>query len=131
MNIAASIYTGGTFNPPSVLCLSGGEERTQAAVDHEDPPDRIRADSAKDGCQVERRSVETEDGQVVSYSLAYINHRICGVDNGRVLGYDNSHEYHHRHFMGTVEPIEFENYKFLLARFETEVNELWKEEERK
>jgi hypothetical protein len=36
---------------------------------------------------------------------------ICAVDNERVLGYDNSHEYHYRHFMGTVEPIEFDNYK--------------------
>jgi hypothetical protein len=31
------------------------------------------------------------DGKVVKYSLAYINPRICGSDNGRVLGYDNSH----------------------------------------
>jgi hypothetical protein len=53
------------------------------------------------------------------------------VDNGRVLGYDNSHECHHRHFMGTVEPIELDNYKSLSARFQAEVNELWKNEERK
>jgi hypothetical protein len=83
------------------------------------------------GAKLKEEVWQTEDGEVVRYSLVYINHRICGVDNGRVLGYDNSHEYHHRHFMGTVEPIEFENYKSLLARFETEVNELWKEEERK
>lgn len=36
--------------------------------------------------------------EVVRYSLAYINPRLCVVDNGRVLGYDNSHDYHHRHF---------------------------------
>jgi hypothetical protein len=60
------------------------------------------------------------------HNPGYINRRICSVDNGRVLGYDNSHEYHHRHFMGTVEPIEFENYKSLSARFEAEVKELWK-----
>ena len=83
------------------------------------------------GAKLKEEVWQTVDGEGVRYSLAYINHRICGVDNGRVLGYDNSHEYHHRHFMGTVEPIEFENYKSLLARFETEVNELWKEEERK
>jgi hypothetical protein len=57
--------------------------------------------------------------------------KICPVDNGRVLGYDNSHEYHHRHFMGTVEPMEFDSYKALAERFQAEVNELWKEEERK
>jgi hypothetical protein len=83
------------------------------------------------GAKLKEEVWQTVDGEVVRYSLAYINHRICGVDNGRVLGYDNSHEYHHRHFMGTVGPIEFENYKSLSARFETEVNELWKEEERK
>lgn len=29
-----------------------------------------------------------EGTKLVKYSLAYINPRICGVDNGRVLGYD-------------------------------------------
>jgi len=48
-----------------------------------------------------------EDGQVVAYSLAYVNLKRCSLDNGRVLGYDNSHDYHHRHFMGTVEPVAF------------------------
>jgi hypothetical protein len=72
---------------------------------------------------------QTEDGQVVHYSLAYINHRICGVDNGRVLGYDNSHEYDHRHFMGTVEAIVFENYESLSRRFYAEVDELWRKED--
>ena len=70
---------------------------------------------------------QTEDGQVMQYSLAYINHRICGVDNGRVLGYDNSHNYRHRHFMGTVEPVKFENYESLSKRFYAEVDELRKE----
>jgi hypothetical protein len=71
----------------------------------------------------------TEDGQVVSYSLAYINHRICGVDNGRVLGYDNSHQYHHRHFMGAAPPVEFTNYEALSKRFYSEVYELWRKED--
>src|SRR5271155_3891264 len=62
---------------------------------------------------------------VVKYSLAYINARVCGRDNGRVLGYDNSHRYHHRHFMGTVEEIEFSGYEALLNRFEEEVRNLW------
>jgi hypothetical protein len=42
-----------------------------------------------------------------------------------------SHEYHHRHFMGKVEPVEFDNYKALAERFQAEVIELWNEEERK
>ena len=74
---------------------------------------------------------ENESGQVVNYNLAYINHRICGVDNGRVLGYDNSHNYHHRHFMGALEPVDFDNYEALSKRFYAEVNELRKTKERK
>lgn len=69
-----------------------------------------------------------QDGKVVRYNLAYINHRICGVDNGRVLGYDNSHGYHHRHFMGTVEAIEYRGYAELNERFHSEVKELWRRE---
>jgi len=74
---------------------------------------------------------QTEDGEVVKYSLAYINPRICGSDNGRVLSYDNSHDYHHRHFMGTVEPVEFDDYESLSKRFHAEVFELWRKEDEK
>ena len=77
-----------------------------------------------------REEVWQTDGEVVRYNLAYINPLICAVDNGRVLGYDNSHGYHHRHFMGKVKPIEFDSYKALSERFHAEVNELRKEEER-
>lgn len=70
-----------------------------------------------------------EGQQVVKYSLAYVNPRVCGVDNGRVLGYDNGHDYHHRHFMGKVEEIEFEGYEALLNRFQQEVRELWRIED--
>lgn len=70
-----------------------------------------------------------EDGRVVAYSLAYINLKRCSVDNGRVLGYDNSHGYHHRHFMGAVEPIDFTTYEALVERFITEVHELWRIED--
>jgi hypothetical protein len=40
--------------------------------------------------------------EVTRYNLAYINHSICHVDNGRVLGFENAHDYHHRHYMGEV-----------------------------
>jgi hypothetical protein len=48
-----------------------------------------------------------------------------------LLGYDNSHGYHHRHFMGTVEPIEFHGYQHLAERFYAEVRELWSDEDEK
>jgi hypothetical protein len=64
------------------------------------------------------------------YSLAYVNPRICWADNGRILGYyDNSHDYHHRHFMGKVERVEFDGYEALAARFYGEVQELWRKED--
>jgi len=70
-----------------------------------------------------------EDGQVVAYNLAYINRRICRVDHGRVLGYDNSHGYHHRHFMRKTEPVEYISYDALMGRFYRELHELWRVED--
>ena len=72
---------------------------------------------------------QDEDGSVVKYNLAYVNPLICAVDHGRVLGYDNSHDYHHRHFLGTVEPVEFDKYESLSERFYAEVIELWRKED--
>ena len=57
---------------------------------------------------------------VTRYNLAYINHAIFRGDNGRVLGLDNAHGYHHRHFMGKVEAVEFESYEATLERFQRE-----------
>lgn len=62
--------------------------------------------------------------KVVSYALAYINPRIFGGDNGRVLGYDNSHDYSHRHYMGIVTPDPFTSYESLYLRFEQEWQEI-------
>lgn len=76
-----------------------------------------------------KEEVWFEGDRVVKYSLAYINPRICAVDNGRVLGYDNTHQYHHRHFKGNVETIEFHGYEALVTRFEGELHQLWKVED--
>ncbi len=78
-----------------------------------------------------KEQVWFEDGKVAAYSLAYINPKRCLVDNGRVLGYDNRHGYHHRHFMGQVEATEFSTYEALLERFIGEVHELWRIEDEK
>ena len=83
------------------------------------------------GAKLKEEVWQTEDGRVVRYSLAYINHRVCGVDNGRALGYDNSHDYHHRHFIRAVEPVKFTSYEALHGRFEAELIQLWKDEETK
>ena len=76
-----------------------------------------------------RFSTDARDGQVVKYSLAYVNPAVCGADNGRVLGYDNSHDHHHRHFMGKQESFDFIGYEALATRFYDEVRDLWRSED--
>ncbi len=57
---------------------------------------------------------------VTRYSLAFVNHEIFEGDNGRVLGFDNAHGYHHRHYMDEIESVEFVRYETTLARFQRE-----------
>ena len=57
---------------------------------------------------------------VPHHNLARINHFICHVDNGRVMGFDNAHAYHHRHYMGEVTAVEFTSYEVTLERFQQE-----------
>lgn len=63
---------------------------------------------------------------VTRYNLAYINHAITHKDNGRVLGFDNAHGYHHRHFMGKVESVEFVSFEATQERFQQEWLEIVK-----
>jgi len=68
-----------------------------------------------------RREVWVDErGEVTRYNLAYINHNVFGGDNGRVLGYDNRHGHHHRHYQGNVEPFEFVSYEETEKLFEKE-----------
>ena len=57
---------------------------------------------------------------MTQYNLAYINPLVYGGDNGRVLGYDNAHGEHHRHYMGKVEAVKFSGYEAALKRFQAE-----------
>ena len=52
------------------------------------------------------------------YNLAYINHHLHAGVNGRVVGYDNAHGYHHRHYFDVVEPIAFVSFEDVEERFE-------------
>ncbi len=63
--------------------------------------------------------------------MAYINHALCQVDNGRVLGFDNAHGYHHRHYMGKIEPVKYMSYEATLERFQQEWLEIVNQLERK
>jgi Family of unknown function (DUF6516) len=70
-----------------------------------------------------------QGNRVVKYSLAYINPRISSADNGRILGYDNTHGQHHHHYRGRTELIPFSSYHALVNRFEREVREIWRRED--
>lgn len=67
-----------------------------------------------------RREIWVDDttGKVTRYNLAYINHGLHAGDNGRVVGYDNAHDGHHRHYYGAVEPIDFVSFEDIEHRFE-------------
>lgn len=60
------------------------------------------------------------ENNVTRYSLAYINHALHQGDHGRVLGYDNAHGYHHKHYMGKIERINFKNFAELEQCFQEE-----------
>jgi hypothetical protein len=101
-------------------------KRTKSRGKREKRIDQTLHLSGKRRGAVLKEEVWYEGGRVVKYSLAYIDARICAADNDRVLGYDNTHEYHHRHFMGRVEEVEFQGYEALVARFERELHALWR-----
>ncbi len=64
--------------------------------------------------------VDTVTKKITRYNLAYINHNIHSGDNGRVVGYDNAHDGHHRHYFGVVEPVEFVSFQDTEERFEND-----------
>lgn len=64
------------------------------------------------------------DGQIIKYGMAYINLLIFSGDNGRVVGYDNAHDYHHKHYFGEIyEVTDFINYQELVKRFKNDLKE--------
>ena len=70
---------------------------------------------------------QDEAARVVKYNFAFINHMLCSTDNGRVLGYDNAHGSHQRHFKGAIEEVAFFNYEAHFERFIAEVESLRRE----
>ena len=70
---------------------------------------------------------ENEKDEIIKYSMAYINHLIFSGDNGRVLGYDNTHDFHHKHYCGEISEVSnFTTYQNLVDRFKKEIKEFIK-----
>jgi len=59
-------------------------------------------------------------GNIARYSFAYINFHIYTGDNGRVLGYDNCHGRHHRHYKGQENNVTFSSFEDIQDCFEKE-----------
>jgi len=65
--------------------------------------------------------------KIVKYNMAYINKEIFPNDNGRVIGYDNSHNFHHKHYLGEIYELDdFINYQDLVERFKEDIKEFIK-----
>jgi hypothetical protein len=55
--------------------------RVQKVID-----ETIHLKRPRRGATLKEEVWQSEGGEVMKYNLAYINPRLCGLDNGRVLG---------------------------------------------
>ena len=68
-----------------------------------------------------------EREEVVRYNLAFLLPHRFRRDHGRVLGFDNAHGVHERHWMGEVETVEtahFKGYAAIARRFFRDAEEI-------
>jgi hypothetical protein len=82
--------------------------------------ERHKISNKRGNGELRRETWEDESGNITKYNLAYINFQLYPGDNGRVVGFDNQHGYHHRHFMGKTESIEFVSFEYLENQFDQE-----------
>ena len=88
--------------------------------------ERFIVPDKKGGGIIKFEAWEWED-RIVKYSMAYINKAIFPYDNGRVIGYDNTHNFHHKHYFGEIIEIDdFISYEDLVLRFKNEIKEFIK-----
>ena len=97
----------------------GGRARLRKETDYET---RFRCAG---GIGILREEVWVSDrGDVAEYNLALIVPHLSSVDHGRVLGFDNAHGVHERHFMGEVSGVQFHGYLATAKRFYREAEAL-------
>ncbi|MDX8412520.1 MAG: DUF6516 family protein [Mariprofundales bacterium] len=85
--------------------------------------ERYNLPKHKGGGLIRIEAWENSNNIIIKYNISYINFALCQVDNGRVFGYDNAHDYHHKHFFGKITPINFISYETLVEQFEKEIKE--------
>ena len=117
---AAPPATGVTCDASSEIeCFYGRRGRPRKITDYET---RFRCGG---GIGVLREEVWVDDNDEISrYNLALILSHLFAADKGRVLGFDNAHGVHERHFMGQVEACDFTDYATIAARFFREAVEI-------
>jgi hypothetical protein len=107
--------------------------RERDSEDETDPArssrDEFYPKGRKGGVVVRIQTDYSRGGRLLRYSLAPIDTHRTGLDSGQVLGYDNAHGRHHRHYDGKAETIEFESYESVEERFEAEVREYLEDRE--
>jgi len=101
--------------------------RKRGSADEIDPAhssrDEFYPKGRKGGVVVRIQADYSRGGRLLRYSFALVDTHRTGVDDGRILGYDNAHGHHHRHYDGKIETVEFESYERIEKRFEAEVRE--------
>ena len=78
----------------------------------------------KGGGLLRQEAWEDSGGEIVKYAISCVSHALPSDENGRVLGYDNAHDYHHKHYKGEIYPVDdFVSYEELVGRFAEELKE--------
>lgn len=78
----------------------------------------------KNGSGIIKFGAWSYQNKMIKYNMAYINKMIFPYDNGRVIGYDNAHNFHHKHYFGEIIDIDdFVNYQKLVLRFQNDLKE--------
>ena len=89
--------------------------------------ERFSISRKKGGGLVRVEAWENERSVVEKYAITYVNPSLPSDENGRVLGYDNAHDYHHRHYKGKIYPLsDFVSYEDIVNRFTEELREFVK-----
>lgn len=96
------------------------KEKKKHKTEHLITDDSFTLTISKGNGILRRQIWSDNNGKVTRYSLAYINSLYFSEDNGRVLGYDNAHGFHHKHYLGKIETVHFNSFIETEEQFQRE-----------